>query len=86
MVDKIYYSKKEKSFYKKDYKDLPQDALLVSEKGRKEIEEKQARIAEIKQELSSSDYKVTSDYDKPNEEIIKQRQSWREEIRELLGE
>ena len=42
-----------------------------------------ARIAELKQLLVDSDYKVLPDYDKPNEEIIAQRQAWRDEIREL---
>jgi hypothetical protein len=41
------------------------------------------RIAELKQLLSKSDYKVLPDYDKTSEEIISQRQAWRDEIRIL---
>jgi hypothetical protein len=43
----------------------------------------QARITELTQLLSGSDYKVLPDYDKANENITEQRQSWREEIRTL---
>jgi hypothetical protein len=41
------------------------------------------RIAELKQLLLDTDYKVLPDYDKPNDEIKTQRQAWREEIRVL---
>jgi hypothetical protein len=41
------------------------------------------RIAELKQLLLDTDYKVLPDYDKPNDEIKTQRQAWREEIRAL---
>jgi hypothetical protein len=41
------------------------------------------RIAELKQLLLDSDYKVLPDYDKPNEAIKAQRQTWRDEIRSL---
>jgi hypothetical protein len=41
------------------------------------------RIAELKQLLTNSDYKVLPDYDKPDENIGAQRQAWREEIRTL---
>jgi hypothetical protein len=43
------------------------------------------RIAELKQLLLDSDYKVLPDYDKPSEDIKAQRQAWRDEIRELEG-
>lgn len=43
----------------------------------------QVRIAELRKLISDSDYKVLPDYDKPNAEIRKQRQAWREEIRKL---
>jgi len=42
-----------------------------------------ARIAELKALLNNSDYKVLPDYDKPDEDIVSQRQAWREEIRTL---
>jgi hypothetical protein len=41
------------------------------------------RIAELKALLNNSDYKVLPDYDKPDGNIVVQRQLWREEIREL---
>ena len=41
------------------------------------------RIAELKQLLNDSDYKVLPDYDKDSEAIKAQRQAWREEIRTL---
>ena len=41
------------------------------------------RIAELKQLLLDSDYKVLPDYDKPSDEIKAQRQAWRDEIRQL---
>jgi hypothetical protein len=41
------------------------------------------RIAELKALLNNSDYKVLPDYDKPNENIVSQRQAWREEVRQL---
>jgi hypothetical protein len=44
---------------------------------------KELRIVELQQLLINSDYKVLSDYDKPNEVIKAQRQAWREEIRAL---
>jgi hypothetical protein len=44
------------------------------------------RIAELKQLLLDSDYKVLPDYDKDSEAIKAQRQAWREEIRTLEGE
>jgi hypothetical protein len=41
------------------------------------------RIAELKALLNNSDYKVLPDYDKPDENIVSQRQAWREEVRQL---
>jgi hypothetical protein len=41
------------------------------------------RIAELKALLNNSDYKVLPDYDKPDDNIVAQRQAWREEIRTL---
>jgi hypothetical protein len=41
------------------------------------------RISELKALLNNSDYKVLPDYDKPDEDIVAQRQAWREEIRTL---
>jgi hypothetical protein len=44
------------------------------------------RITELKALLTNSDYKVLPDYDKPDENIVAQRQAWREEIRTLEAE
>jgi hypothetical protein len=41
------------------------------------------RIAELKQLLADSDYKVLPDYDKTTDEIKAQRQAWRDEVRIL---
>jgi len=41
------------------------------------------RIAELKQLLVDSDYKVLPDYDKNADAIKADRQAWREEIRTL---
>ena len=46
-------------------------------------QEKDNRIVELKKLLADSDHKVMPDYDRPNEDIKAQRQSWREEIRSL---
>ena len=46
-------------------------------------QQKEQRIAELKQLLLDSDYKVLPDYDKPSEDIKAQRQAWRDEIRTL---
>ena len=43
------------------------------------------RIAELKQLLTDSDYKVLPDYDKDSAAIRAQRQAWRDEIRALEG-
>jgi hypothetical protein len=44
---------------------------------------KDARIAELKQLLSATDYVALSDYDKPQDEIKNNRKEWRDEIRKL---
>lgn len=41
------------------------------------------RIEELRALLAASDYKVLPDYDRTDEDIIAQRQAWREEIRAL---
>ncbi len=49
---------------------------------------KQVRIAELKQLLANSDFKVLPDYqasktEAENKVVIEQRQAWRDEVREL---
>lgn len=61
---------------------LSLDALLSAHEN---TINKGERIAELKQLLLGSDYKVLPDYDKDSEAIKVQRQAWREEIRTLEG-
>jgi hypothetical protein len=56
--------------------------IKVNQEKLQEIKNKE-RVAELKRLLAESDYKVTSDYDKPNDDIKVQRAQWRKEIREL---
>jgi hypothetical protein len=56
--------------------------IQVNQEKLQEIKNKE-RVAELKKLLAESDYKVTTDYDKPNDEIKVQRAQWRKEIREL---
>ena len=44
-----------------------------------------ARLAELKQLLLDTDYKVLPDYDKPDAAVVAQRQAWRDEIRAIEG-
>ena len=49
---------------------------------------KQTRIAELKQLLANSDFKVLPDYqasktEAENKAVFEQRQAWRDEVREL---
>jgi len=46
---------------------------------------KDARITELKQLLANTDYVGLSDYDKSKPELLEQRQTWRNEIRDLEG-
>jgi len=52
----------------------------------KQQQDNENRITELKKLLSDSDYKVLPDYDKTNDDIVDQRQAWREEIRSLESE
>jgi hypothetical protein len=53
------------------------DAAKVAEKARVD------RIAELKQLLADTDYKMLPGYDRPTEEIAVQREAWRIEVRAL---
>jgi hypothetical protein len=62
----------------------PTDAEIDTEVARLQaLEPSNQRIAELKQLLADSDYKVLPDYDKPDDGIVDQRQAWRDEIRAL---
>jgi inosine/xanthosine triphosphate pyrophosphatase family protein len=43
------------------------------------------RIAELRKMLADTDYVALSDYDQDKPEIKAQRQTWRNEIRQLQG-
>lgn len=59
--------------------------LKTAEQKTQEAEQKarEQRIDELKQLLTNSDYKVLPDYDNPDEDVVAQRQAWRNEIRAL---
>lgn len=59
--------------------------LVTAEQKQEELNRQalEERIAELKQLLNDSDYKVLPDYDKTADDIKVMRQDWREEIREL---
>jgi FtsZ-binding cell division protein ZapB len=60
-------------------------SLIKIDQAKKTKAAKEARVSELRKLLGDSDYKVTTDYDKPNEDVKTQRQAWRDEIRELLA-
>ena len=60
-------------------------SLIKIDQVKKAKAAKEARVSELRKLLADSDYKVTADYDKPNEDVKTQRQAWRDEIRELLA-
>jgi len=45
--------------------------------------ERIARVAELKRNLAETDYVTLPDYDKDKPEILADRQTWRDEIRQL---
>lgn len=50
------------------------------------IDNRHARIAELKALLAASDYKVLPDYDRATDQDLEQRSDWRSEIRMLIAE
>ena len=62
------------------FKNIKTAEQLAEEKTQ---QEKQRRIAELKKLLADSDYKTLPDYDKSSDDILSQRQAWRDEIRDL---
>jgi hypothetical protein len=58
-------------------------SLIKIDPAKVQVKANADRIAELKALLNESDYKVLPDYDKPDENIVAQRQAWREEIRTL---
>jgi hypothetical protein len=65
-----------------EYTDEPQElthALALEQQTQDKIQ----RIAELKSLLASTDYVALPDYDKDKQDILAQRQAWRDEIRTL---
>ena len=60
-----------------------QEAMSLANPPPTAQQQRELRITELKRLLAESDYKVLPDYDKPDEDIVSQRQAWREEIRTL---
>ncbi len=58
-------------------------SLIKVDPAKAQAKANETRIAELKALLNNSDYKVLPDYDKPDENIVSQRQAWRLEIRTL---
>jgi hypothetical protein len=58
-------------------------SLIKIDPAKAQAKANETRIAELKALLNNSDYKVLPDYDKPDENIVSQRQAWREEVRQL---
>ena len=46
-------------------------------------QERIARVAELKRKLAETDYITLPDYDKDKPEVLADRQTWRDEIRQL---
>lgn len=67
------------------FEDVPQPAPDTTEPTPEQVQAqaKQARISKLRQSLTTTDYKVLPDYDKPNDDIKAQRKAWRDEIRAL---
>jgi len=77
-------TKKPSPWVKQDWVEITeQEATAIANPQPTEQELAQQRIAELKQLLLDSDYKVLPDYDKTDEAIIADRQAWRDEIRQL---
>jgi hypothetical protein len=58
-------------------------SLIIVDQAKVQAKANADRIVELKQLLADSDYKVLPGYDRPSEEIVVQRQAWRDEIRAL---
>lgn len=58
------------------------DFEVLRDSGVQEIG-KLRRINELKSFLAQTDYVALSDYDKEKTDVLKQRQEWRQELREL---
>jgi hypothetical protein len=69
-----------------DKQTQPTEVEILSELERLEaLQPKLNRIAELRKQLSDTDYVALADYDQDKPEIKAQRQAWRDEIRQLQG-
>lgn len=50
---------------------------------KEKAEDDAKRVRELKRLLAASDYKVLPDYDRTGDDVIAQRQAWRDELRAL---
>jgi hypothetical protein len=58
-------------------------SLIIVDQSKVQAKANSERVAELKKLLADTDYKVLPGYDRPSEEIVVQRQQWRDEIRAL---
>jgi hypothetical protein len=58
-------------------------SLIIVDQAKVQAKADADRIAELKQLLADSDYKVLPGYDRPTESIMVQREAWRLEVRAL---
>ena len=58
-------------------------SLIIVDQAKVQAKADADRIAELKQLLADSDYKVLPGYDRPTESIMAQREAWRLEVRAL---
>jgi hypothetical protein len=62
----------------------PSDATLKSQYATAQAKESaQTEINQLKTKLAKTDYVALSDYDKDKTDVLAQRQTWRERIRQL---
>jgi hypothetical protein len=62
----------------------PSDATLQSQYATAQAKESaQTEINQLKTKLAKTDYVALSDYDKDKTDVLAQRQTWRERIRQL---
>ena len=62
------------------FKNIKTAEQLAQEKAQADA---QARVNELKQKLRDTDYVTLPDYDKDKPELLAERQTWRNEIRQL---
>jgi hypothetical protein len=51
-----------------------------------DVQARRIRMNILREYLLDTDYKVLPDYDRPNGDVVAQRQLWRDELRALIAE